>query len=304
VAAQALASGAYGYLSKPYLPDEIYIAVLNALRRQELELQSLRNRELLERTVRQRTMELAESLCELQEAQQDLKAKAEQLQALNTMKTEFIQLVSHELHTPLTVIKGGVQTVLRYGGRMEPALQEQLLSSVQSNAERLGWMIEKLLVAGAIGQNGLDENQGPFRLDEVVAEAISEAVPDPARKVTVRLTESTAIGDRNLIKEAIRDLVENAVVHTEGRVTVATWQGVSDAVVTVSDEGPTPSPEFLTRLFTEPFVQADASTTRSIGGLGLSLYLARRIVEASSGQLTVERVGTGSAFSITLPRAE
>lgn len=301
VASQALASGAYGYLTKPFLQDEVYIAVLNALRRQELELQSLRNRELLEQTVRWRTMELAESLAELQSAQQELKDKAERIQALDAMKTQFVQVVSHELRTPLTVIKGGVGTVLRHGQRMEPAVQAELLSSVYSNAERLGRMIKKLLVAGAIGQGGIEHRGAPFRLDEVTAEAISEAVPDPSPRVTVRLTETTAVGDHSLIREAIRDLVENALLHTEGQVTVVTCQGVSEAVLTVTDEGPAPSQELFSRLFTEPFVQADSSITRVAGGLGLSLYLAKRIVEASAGRLTVETGRTGSSFSITLP---
>ncbi len=301
VASQALGLGAYGYLSKPYLPDEVYIAVLNALRRQELELQSLKSREFLEETVRRRTMELCDSLVQLQIAQQELQDKARQLEALDAMKTQFIQLVSHELQTPLTVIKGGVQTVLRYGERIEPELHKQLLGSVHKNAEQLGRMIQKILVAGAIRQRGLDSDQGPFRLDLVAAEALSEVSVHPSPRVARDLPQVIAVGDRNLIREAVRDLIENALLHTDGNVKISTQQGGSVAALTVTDEGPAPSEDLVSRLFAEPFVQADSSTTRAAGGLGLSLYLAKRIVEGSSGRLTVERVGRGSAFSITLP---
>ncbi|HEX5975257.1 MAG TPA: response regulator, partial [Rubrobacteraceae bacterium] len=108
VASTALAAGAYGYMSKPFHPDEVEITVLNALRRRELELESLGQQQRLETMVRERTTELMESLADLQSAQDELRRQADQLRDLDRMKAQFIQIVSHELRTPLTVIRGGL----------------------------------------------------------------------------------------------------------------------------------------------------------------------------------------------------
>ena len=303
VASRAVMTGAYGYLSKPFLQDEVEITILNALRRRELELQSRRHQEDLERTVRERTSELMESLSGLQAAQDELQRRADQLLELDRMKAQFIQVVSHELRTPLTVIRGGVQTVLRAGDAVDPSLREQLLRSVESNVDELGRMINKLLMANSIGRGSKPVTRDPIVLDELAREVVDLMGRPHRDRFRLRLTPSPALGASGPIRDALRDLVENALVHTEGPVTIATWQAGDEATASVSDEGSGIERELLDRLLSEPFVQGDSSTTRNVGGLGLSLYLARRVAEASGGRFQVESSASGSIFSIVLPAA-
>lgn len=301
VASSALMSGAYGYLSKPFLQDEVEITVLNALRRRELEIESRRHQERLENMVRERTADLVDSLAQLQEARDELQNQADRLVDLDRMKGQFIQVVSHELRTPLTVIRGGVQTVLRSGDSLDPSLREQLLRSVESNANELGRMINKILTASLITRESIEATEQSISLDEIAREVTDAQEPLARRRLVTRLTPAPALADREPIRDALRDLVENALVHTEGQVTVSTWQVGEETTVAVADEGHGIDPDLLHRLLEEPFVQGDSSTTRSVGGLGLSLHLARRIAEAFGGRLEVKSSSSGSTFSIVLP---
>lgn len=300
VASTALAAGAYGYMSKPFHPDEVEITVLNALRRRELELESLGQQQRLESMVRERTTELMESLADLQNAQEELRRQAEQLRDLDRMKAQFIQIVSHELRTPLTVIRGGLQTVLRSGDSIDRSLRDQLLRSAETNAEALARMINKIIMANAIRQEATDVVEESFPLHELAHQVVRELERDSDR-VVVRATEAPASGQRELIAQAARDLLENALAYSEGQVTISTWQAADEAWLSVSDHGAGIEPELLRRLLEEPFVQGDSSTTRSVGGLGLSLFLARQIAEASGGRLEAKSGRDGSAFSIVLP---
>ena len=300
VASTALAAGAYGYMSKPFHPDEVEITVLNALRRRELELESLGQQQRLEMMVRERTTELMESLVDLQTAQEELRHQSEQLRDLDRMKAQFIQIVSHELRTPLTVIRGGIQTVLRSGDSIEPSLRDQLLRSAETNAEALSRMINKIIMANAIRQEVVDVLEESFRLDELAHQVLRDLEQD-SNRVVVRATEAPARGQRELTAQAARDLIENALAYSKEQVTVSTWQAADEAWLSVSDRGPGIDPELLRRLLEEPFVQGDSSTTRSVGGLGLSLFLARQIAEASGGRLDAKSGSDGSTFSIVLP---
>ena len=301
VASLALMSGAYGYLSKPFRQEEVHITVLNALRRRELELANLRQRALLEETVRERTADLAASLAALQVAQEELEEKASQLQELDVLKSRFIQIISHELRTPLTVIKGGVQTVLRAGADADPAFRAQLLQSTEKAADELGDMINKILMVATIRHGGFETEPVPLSLDKLVRQVCEAASSRAQGRITVGGTEAKALGDPGLVEQVVRDLVDNALVHTKGSIVVSTWGLGDQAVVSVKDEGPPPPEGLLLRLFHEPFVQGDSSTTREVGGMGLSLYLAKQIIEASRGELRVETTEAGSTFSITLP---
>ncbi|HJR45619.1 MAG TPA: response regulator [Actinomycetota bacterium] len=300
VASTALSAGAYGYMSKPFHPDEVEITVLNALRRRELEIESRGQKERLEQMVRERTRELMESLAELETAQEELRRQAELLRELDRMKAQFIQVVSHELRTPLTVIRGGVQTVLRSGDSIDPVLRQQLLTSAETNAEALSRMINKILMASAIRQEAVDVHEEQFRLDELVQEVVGK-LDKGSERVAIRATEAPARGQRELTAQAARDLIENALLYSTGQVMVSTWQAADEAAIAVADHGPGIQPDLLRRLLEEPFVQGDSSTTRSVGGLGLSLYLARRIAEASGGRLDAQSGPDGSTFSIVLP---
>lgn len=301
VASSALMSGAYGYLTKPFVRDEVEISVLNALRRRELELERRTHEQRLEETVRERTSDLASSLEQLQGAQEELGRKAEQLQELARMKAQFIQVVSHELRTPLTIIRGGAQTVRRAGDGLDPQLRDNLLHSVETNANALGRMINKILTAASLQRGDHRFGFAAFDLAQIAHKAV-EVADDRARsRVVLEVAPAIGRGHEDLIQESARDLVENALIHTEGGVRVSTSRTVDEAVLSVADEGPGMPGELLDRLLHEPFVQGDSSTTRRVGGLGLSLYLSRQIAEASGGRFEARSTPSGSTFSLVLP---
>lgn len=303
VASTAVMSGAYGYLSKPFMPDEVEISVLNALRRRELELERRTHEQRLEETVRERTRDLAESLAQLQAAQVELQKKAEQLQELDRMKGQFIQVMSHELRTPLTIIRGGAQTILRAGDAIDPKLRNDLLHSVESNANGLGRMVNKILTAASLQRGDHQFGYASLDLAEIARRAVADVGGEAASRVVLEASEAIGHGHEELIRESARDLVENALVHTSGRVTVSTSQNGDNAVLTVADEGSGIPDDLLDKLLHEPFVQGDSSTTRRIGGLGLSLYLARQIAEVSGGRLEADCSSAGSTFTLVLPAA-
>ena len=301
VASTALMSGAYGYLTKPFMPDEVEISVLNALRRRELELERRTHEQRLEETVRERTSDLARSLEQLQAAQEELQKRAEQLQELDRMKGQFIQVVSHELRTPLTIIRGGAQTILRAGDELDPQIRDDLLNSVESNANALGRMVNKILTAASLQRGDRRFGVGAFSLAEIARNAVEAVGQRGASRVVLDLHDAVAQGHQDLIEESARDLVENALIHTEGTVTVSTSTAGEEAALSVADEGSGIPDELLNRLLHEPFVQGDSSTTRRVGGLGLSLYLARQIAEVSGGRFEARCTPSGSTFSLVLP---
>ena len=301
VASTALMSGAYGYLTKPFMQDEVEISVLNALRRRELELERRTHEQRLEDTVRERTSDLARSLEQLQAAQEELRKKADQLQELDRMKGQFIQVVSHELRTPLTIIRGGAQTILRAGDELDPRIRDDLLNSVESNANALGRMVNKILTAASLQRGDHRFGIGAFSLAEIARKVVRVAAQHEGSRVVLDVQDAVAQGHEDLIEESARDLVENALIHTEGTVTVSTSTSGDEAGLSVTDEGPGIPDELLDRLLHEPFVQGDSSTTRRVGGLGLSLYLARQIAEVSGGRFEARCSPSGSTFSLVLP---
>lgn len=301
VASTALMSGAYGYLTKPFMPDEVEISVLNALRRRELELERRTHEQRLEETVRERTSDLARSLQQLQAAQEELRKKADELQELDRMKGQFIQVVSHELRTPLTIIRGGAQTILRAGDALDSKLRDDLLRSVESHANALGRMVNKILTAASLQRGDRESDFAVFDLAEIARRAVEEAAGEEASRIALDTREALGHGHEDLIRESARDLVENALIHTQGRITVSTSRVDGEAVFAVADEGPGISDDLLNRLLHEPFVQGDSSTTRRVGGLGLSLYLARQAAEISGGRFEARCTPSGSTFSLVLP---
>jgi signal transduction histidine kinase len=114
-----------------------------------------------------------------------------------------------------------------------------------------------------------------------------------------------ASGDKERIREVAVALIENALEFTKGRVTLRIEASGDEARLHVIDEGPGMSPDDVHEMLAEPFKPGDSSNTRSVGGLGLSLYLARQVLEASSGRLEVETgPDRGSRFTMVLPKAD
>ncbi|MGH2821380.1 MAG: ATP-binding response regulator [Actinomycetota bacterium] len=229
--------------------------------------------------------------------------RANALEELDRMKSEFVSVVSHELRTPLTTIKGGVETLRNNWTSIREPLKFELLDSIARQCDRLARMINQILVVSGLQRGGLGLRPSVFSLARVAQEALDLLGGRASgRAIRVDLPGVQATGDRDRVREVAVALIENALIFTDGAVELATAVEEGMAKLHVVDEGPGLHPAKLTELMEEPFVQGDSSTTRTVGGLGLSLYIVRQVLEASGGRLEVETgPDRGSRFTMVLP---
>lgn len=228
--------------------------------------------------------------------------RADALAELDRMKSEFVSVVSHELRTPLTTIKGTIETLRQRWDDTASATKLELLDSMSRQCDRLTQMVVQILTVSGIQKGGLGLSPTTFRLDLIARSALASLQSKAeGRHFTVRLQPVSATGDRVRIAEVARALLDNALAFTDGDVLVEVLAGDGGPELRVSDQGPGLDESTLRRFLHEPFSQGDSSSTRAVGGLGLSLYIARQVLEASGGRLEIETSpGRGSIFTMVL----
>jgi PAS domain S-box-containing protein len=222
------------------------------------------------------------------------------------LKDEFVGLVSHELRTPLNAILSWAWVLEAQGA---PALG-RALAAIRRNAEAQRQLVEELLDVSRVASGSLRIELAPLALAEVVDSAL-QSVRAAAEARTLRLEVDldrgvTVWGDERRLRTVAWHLLSNAVKFTPpgGTVTVRLARSRDAAELRVSDTGIGIDAGFLPHVF-ERFRQADASSTRAYGGLGLGLALARSLVEAHGGEVEAasEGRGLGSTFTVRLPVA-
>jgi signal transduction histidine kinase/CheY-like chemotaxis protein len=234
-------------------------------------------------------------------------AARREAEAASRMKDEFLATVSHELRTPLTSVLGWI-TLLRRG-TLESAAAARALESVERNARLQTQLVEDLLDVSRIVTGNLALEPVPLDAGAVVA-AGSETLRATASarqlglEIVLPQAPTLVRGDAARLQQVVVNLVSNAVKFTPpgGRIEVRLEQRGSEARLTVSDTGQGIAPEFLPHVF-ERFRQADSSTTRRHGGLGLGLAIVRHLVELHRGTAAAhsDGIGCGSRFTVTLP---
>ena len=235
---------------------------------------------------------------------QDARLQAE---GANRAKDEFLSVVSHELRTPLTPILAWAR-MLRRGG-FEPGVAARALDVIERNARSQAQLVEDLLDVSRIISGKLRLEVRPLELAGVVEGATEAARPAAEAKgiqlVSVLDPRSGKVeGDGERLRQVVSNLLSNAIKFTPGggRVEVRLRRLAGDVTLTVIDTGKGIAPEFLPHLF-ERFRQADSSSTRSYGGLGVGLAIVRHVVELHGGAVraTSAGEGQGAAFTVTLP---
>lgn len=227
------------------------------------------------------------------------------------MRDEFLATVSHELRTPLNAILGWVG--LLRSDALQGGEASQALETIERNARAQAKLIEDLLDVSRIISGKLTIVRQPVDLHEIV-EAVLRGVQPTARakNVTCRLVPSPGhirphgiTGDAQRLQQIVWNLVSNGVKFNQsgGVVEVEVCDCGAEAVIRVSDSGPGISPEFLPYVF-ERFQQADGTSTRRHGGLGLGLAIVRHLAELHGGSVDVESPGRlgGATFEVRLPR--
>ena len=248
------------------------------------------------------TRGVMEDMAELYKKEQE---RAAALEELDRMKSEFVSVVSHELRTPVTTIRGGALTLQKRWQDMNDEVRDELLDSVARSCDHLNHMISRLLTVSGIQRGGIGLTSKAFSLGRIAEAAVSAlAARSEGRSVRLELCSVRASGDEQRLTEVAIALLENALEFTSGDVEVTVEAAGTEALLTVTDHGPGMSPATVARLVDKPFSQGDSSSTRRVGGLGLSLYIARQVLEASGGRLEIDTSpDSGSRFTMVLPAA-
>ncbi|MBD1865282.1 MULTISPECIES: ATP-binding protein, partial [Trichocoleus] len=236
-----------------------------------------------------------------------LRQQTEELSRANRLKDEFLATVSHELRTPLNAMLGW-STMLR-SRQLDEATTNRAIETIERNARAQNQLINDLLDVSRIITGKLRLNVRPVILVSVIEAAIDSIRPAAEAK-DIRLQSvldpnaGPLSGDSDRLQQVFWNLLSNAVKFTPkgGRVQIRLERINSHIEVTVSDTGQGISPEFLPYVF-ERLQQADSTTTRAHGGLGLGLAIVRHLVELHGGSVdaTSAGEGKGATFMVNLP---
>jgi PAS domain S-box-containing protein len=224
--------------------------------------------------------------------------------AAEQAKQDFVATVSHELRTPLTPLKGFLLTLMRPEYNPTPDERTMFYGRMLDHAHRLERLIEDLLSISQIERGNFSINCAPVAMDELV-ERVVQTATRPIELVPGGPC-AVANADAGRVEQVLHNLVRNAERYSapDGRIAVSTAVVDDQVVITVADEGPGIAKEDQEVIF-ERFRRLGEELTRSSGGTGLGLYIARHLVEAMGGRIWVEsEPGQGSRFRFTLPCAQ
>ncbi len=223
------------------------------------------------------------------------------------MKSTFVSVVSHELKTPVALIKGYASTLRRQDASWDQKTMHDSLQVIEEESDRLAELIDNLLDASRVQAGNFRLALVELDIDQLVIKVVEKfrtqanhqrltaAVPSDLPLVHADEARITQVLS-NLISNAIKYSPEGAEVRITGKATPA------EVIISVSDNGPGIPPEDQPQLFTR-FYRVDNAMTRKTQGAGLGLYLSKAIIEAHGGRIWVESDGrSGSTFSFSLPR--
>jgi signal transduction histidine kinase len=234
-------------------------------------------------------------------------AAATRAEEASRVKDEFLATVSHELRTPLNAILGWA-SLIRDQNANASALAKGI-DVIHRNAQAQAKIVDDILDVSRIITGKLRLELARADLVTIIHDAIEVVRPSTAAKgIAIELAPASAdavvVADPERLRQVVWNLLSNAVKFTDagGRVTIDVAREGSNVLVSVTDTGRGIDPGFLPHVF-DPFKQADGSTTRRVGGLGLGLAIVRHIVELHGGDVRVHSagIGTGATFTISLP---
>jgi len=223
-------------------------------------------------------------------------------------KSTFVSVISHELKTPVSLIKGYASTLRREDAQWDEATILDSLQVIEEEADRLTDLIENLLEVTRLQSGLLSLQRGHVHLDRLAERvAVKFQRQSEAHTIVTEFPDDFPIveGDENRLRQVLTNLIGNALkyspdggeVRVEGRVTS------DEVLVSVSDEGVGIPPDEIARVF-ERFYRVDDALTRKTQGTGLGLFIAQSVIEAHGGHIWAEsEPGQGATFTFALPRA-
>lgn len=230
------------------------------------------------------------------------------IRKLETMRKDFVSNVTHELNTPLTSIRGFVDT-LKHGAISDEKIANRFLDIIDIETERLSLLIQDILSLSAIESTDQDKRVDEYDIKEIIDEVLDILEPK-IKKKNIEIINDINQGltyrcNRDRIKQLFINLLDNAIKYTEkGQVGITCSRDEEGLKIDIWDTGIGIEEEHIPRLF-ERFYRVDKGRSRNMGGTGLGLSIVKHIVELYKGRIdVVSRVGEGSRFVIYLPYGE
>ena len=230
-----------------------------------------------------------------------------ELRRLESVRRDFVGNVSHELKTPLTAIRGLVETMLD-DDQMDTEFRKRFLEKTRAQTDRLSALVKDLLVLSRVESGGDSSEHEPVDLVELVGGVASlMRVGAEAKGIALEVRSNGArpsiIGDGEALEQMVTNLVSNAVTYTPagGRIWLSLGGDEAETRLEVRDTGIGIEPQHLDRIF-ERFYRVDKARSRELGGTGLGLSIVKHIAIAHGGRVTVDSTpGEGTSFTVTLP---
>jgi signal transduction histidine kinase len=222
------------------------------------------------------------------------------------LKSTFISVISHELKTPVALIKGYVGTLRREDATWDPMIVKDSLEVIEEEADRLTELIDNLLDASRLQAGALSINLMDVDLSELVERTAQRfRIQSANHNIIVDFPESfpVILADDDRMSQVISNLLSNAIKYSPqgGEIRIAAQVLPKQVVICVHDQGPGIAPEDLPHVFDRFYRASDASRTTK--GAGLGLYLARAVIEAHGGRIWVDpKPGDGARVCFSLPR--
>jgi PAS domain S-box-containing protein len=229
-------------------------------------------------------------------------------ESANQLKDEFLAVLSHELRTPLNAIVGWIKLIQK--GNLKPPVLQKAIDTIERNAIAQTQLIEDLLDLSRIMRGQVQLHLRQVNVATLLGATVDTLRPAAeAKSIQVRLDTGADVApilaDPNRLQQVFWNLLSNAIKFTPASGEVAIQLSVDDdhLQIQVKDSGMGITPDFLPHVF-DYFRQADGSSTRSQGGLGLGLAITRRLVELHGGMITVDSPGLnqGTTFTVSLPQ--
>jgi two-component system phosphate regulon sensor histidine kinase PhoR len=229
---------------------------------------------------------------------------------LEELKADFISTASHELRTPLAAVYGAAQTLLRHDFALDEGGRDRFVSLIADESERLGRIVNEILLANQLDAGRLDLGTEPFDSVEVVERVVEATRAYAPAEISLMIRAGDEIplvaGDRDKVRQVLVNLVENAIKYSPdgGRIEVGVESHGADVRFWVRDEGMGIPEAERERIF-EKFYRLDPQMSRGVGGTGLGLYICNELVTRMGGRIWVEANGKkGSTFLFELRAAE
>ena len=244
---------------------------------------------------------LAAALSELQEANQKLQADIDMERRLEKQRVEFFAAASHELKTPITIIKGQLQGMLYQVGRYKD--RETYLAQSLEITDTLGKMVQELLTISRLDTPGYTCKKSNLNLSNFIIDRVT-AFEDLFMQKDLTVEQSISpeiyiLGDMQLLQKALDNLLGNAAAYSGAgnQVLIKLWNETETTTLTIENTGAHIPDEAISKLF-EPFYRVDQSRNRQTGGTGLGLYIVKTILDLHGAKIEIANTIQGVIVSV------